>query len=248
VLANAAAGAVYTASARVRSETPGGQVCLAVREWNPAGTAIVGTSKTCLTLIADWQQLPTVSHTVAATGAMLELLVWQSNAPAGASFDLDAVSLHGPYDSGLLANGSFEGGSTAGWRAWNSTLTNVAGSIGADAVRAARNGSPSYGLMTSPHPVAGASAGAVYTASARLRGETPGGQACVALREWNAAGTVILASSKSCLILTSGWQQLPTASHTVTTAGSGVELLVWQSNAAAGASFDVDGVSVRLTG
>jgi hypothetical protein len=85
------AGAVYAGGGSIRSATPGKQVCLVLREKKPDGTLVYKTG--CLTSTTSWQALPTVTHTAAANGSLLDFYVYQSGAVTGDTFELDGLTL-----------------------------------------------------------------------------------------------------------------------------------------------------------
>ena len=87
-----ATGSRYRAQAQVRSETPGRRVCLVLREWSSASTAlpVVGS---CVTASRSWQPFPPLEYTTQQSGGSLELYVEQGGAAAGDSLDLDDVTL-----------------------------------------------------------------------------------------------------------------------------------------------------------
>jgi parallel beta-helix repeat protein len=81
----------YTASMWVRADTPGAQLKLKIREYK--GATLVGQPLTMLTLTTTWQ-LVTVTYSPVAPGqSTLDLTAYVSNAPAGASFYADDVSI-----------------------------------------------------------------------------------------------------------------------------------------------------------
>ena len=91
VVNSAEAGSVWFARAKVRSDKPGGRVCLILRERDSAG--VVGNDQHCLTTTSSWQEFTDVRHTVVKSGDQLEIVVSQSNGDPGDSFDLDAVEM-----------------------------------------------------------------------------------------------------------------------------------------------------------
>src|SRR3954454_14154588 len=85
------AGSICFARAKVRSDKPGGKVCLILRERDSAG--VVGNDQHCMTTKTAWQQFDDVRHTVAKSGDQLEVIVSQSSGNPGDSFDFDAVEM-----------------------------------------------------------------------------------------------------------------------------------------------------------
>jgi PKD repeat protein len=85
------AAGTYTASMWVRADTPGGLVKLRFREY--AGTTLVGTGTSQLTLSSSWQQV-TLAYTPSAPGAStLDLNAYVSAAPPGTCFSADDVAV-----------------------------------------------------------------------------------------------------------------------------------------------------------
>ena len=106
------AGVVYTANGVVRSDTPGENVCLMLKELTSGGTLVL-TSNLCTLTGSLWAPLPQVTLTAQNNGDRIAFLVKRtSGAVAGESFEVDDLS--------LVASG---GGSTA-----PSTPTNVSAS------------------------------------------------------------------------------------------------------------------------
>jgi hypothetical protein len=155
------------------------------------------------------------------------------------------VTVAAPDTPNLLPNGGFES-SLTGWWGYRATLSRVAGGAeGAWSARARWNGAgSSYSMMTDPKPVGPTPAGARYTGSAWVRSETPGRTVCLRMREFNASGGVMAASTAGCLVTTATWQKLPDARLTAA-GGASLDLYLYGEGPVAGDSFDVD--AVRLT-
>lgn len=85
-------GTTYVAGGWSRSATPGRQLCLRIREWSSAGSAL-GFSSTCVTSTSTWQEFPALSYTTQGAGGSVEVFVIQNGAVAGNSFEVDALSL-----------------------------------------------------------------------------------------------------------------------------------------------------------
>jgi len=80
----------YTTSIWARSNTPGGVLKMRVREY--MGGSRQGTVTETLALTNSWQQL-TANYTPVVSGSSLDFEVYSTNAPAGASFQLDDASI-----------------------------------------------------------------------------------------------------------------------------------------------------------
>ena len=90
---NTSAGVVYTANGLVRSDTPGNSVCLRVKEFTSAGTAVL-TRQACVLTSSQWAPLPQVTLTAQHDGDQVAFIVIRtSGALAGESFEVDELSL-----------------------------------------------------------------------------------------------------------------------------------------------------------
>jgi parallel beta-helix repeat protein len=81
----------YTLSAWVRADTAGATIKLKVREY--VGTTNVGSSSTSIVVGTTWQKIQLTYVPVSAGSSTLDLNVYQSSAPVGASFFVDDVSI-----------------------------------------------------------------------------------------------------------------------------------------------------------
>ena len=87
------AGSVYTATGVVRSDTPGKNVCLTLKEVTSGGTLVL-TSDACVVAGSQWAPLPLASLTAKNDGDLITFLVRRpSGAASGESFEVDALSL-----------------------------------------------------------------------------------------------------------------------------------------------------------
>jgi hypothetical protein len=89
---NGTAGTAYAATAMLRSDTPGKQVCIYLTEYNPSGSQI-GQSKACSTSTSSWTAMNTATRTLTGSGGSLTLAVREASASAGDSFKVDNLSL-----------------------------------------------------------------------------------------------------------------------------------------------------------
>jgi hypothetical protein len=89
----APAGATYAATGRVRSASPGKNVCLIIQEWSPGGGSLVQSSQQCAAATGAWASLPTVGLTVRSDGDELAVRVHQQNGVTGDSFEADTLTL-----------------------------------------------------------------------------------------------------------------------------------------------------------
>ena len=117
------------------------------------------------------------------------------------------------------------------------------GAEGAQAGRVALNSATatSYSLLSDPHPVGTHAAGTRYEARAWIRSERPGKTVCLRLREWSAGAAV--GGAERCKVATGTWERLDAVPYTAV-GGSSIELYAYQSSAAAGDSFDIDGITL----
>jgi hypothetical protein len=79
----------YSAAAWIRSDTPGLQAKLRLREY--VGPTLVGTGTVTVTTTGDWQQIQ-LSYPVVSPGSTLDLNVYQTNQPVGSNFQIDDVT------------------------------------------------------------------------------------------------------------------------------------------------------------
>ncbi len=89
------AGATYTASGMVRSDTPGAKVCLVLFEVAASGGTQVGTAQGCVTAQSGWQPFPSVAYSAQQSGNSIGFRVLQSAGLSGQSFEVDSLSLTG---------------------------------------------------------------------------------------------------------------------------------------------------------
>jgi hypothetical protein len=159
--------------------------------------------------------------------------------PATRSWTVAAAA---PPPSNLLANGSFEG-SLAGWAGSTATLALASdGKVGSGAARVARVSGSSFSIVASSKPVSPAVAGAAYVAGGWLRSDTPGRKVCLIVREWTSAGSLV-GSRSSCVTSTRSWQQFASNPYVAASNGT-IDLIVTESGASAGDSFEVDGLTL----
>ena len=86
------AGTVYTANGVVRSDAPGKQVCVVLRELTSGGT-LVGTNSACSKTTSQWSPLAQVTLTAQSSGDEIGFVLRQSSAVAGDSFEVDTLAL-----------------------------------------------------------------------------------------------------------------------------------------------------------
>ena len=79
----------YSATAWIRSDTPGLQVKLRFREY--VGSTLVGTGTATATTTGDWQQIQ-LSYLVTSPGSTLDLNVYQTSQPVGSNIQIDDVT------------------------------------------------------------------------------------------------------------------------------------------------------------
>jgi hypothetical protein len=95
---NTVVGTPYSATGWLRSDKPGKQICLTLREWS-AANVVVASAASCLVTTGTWQQFPPAAYTIKQAGGTLEYFAVQQDGAAGDSFELDAMSLTGPPDT-----------------------------------------------------------------------------------------------------------------------------------------------------
>lgn len=142
-----------------------------------------------------------------------------------------------------LTNGSFES-STAGWTSWNGTVSLASdGTVGTHAAKVSVNaGATAYSFYPTTRPITTTTSGHAYAATGWIRSDTPGKTVCLYIREFSSTGAQT--DHSSCTKTTTAWAHFPENDYT--TAGSGGQLTVFvqESGAAAGDSFEVDGLSL----
>jgi chitodextrinase len=99
-VSSAVAGSLTSATAWVRSDTPGKRLCMKIQEYNSSGS-VVGTGASCVTSATSWTQLA-AQYTVQASGDSVALILVQSAAASGDRFSVDDVGLDvtTPTDAG----------------------------------------------------------------------------------------------------------------------------------------------------
>jgi hypothetical protein len=153
-----------------------------------------------------------------------------------------------PTETQWFGNGSFESG-TAGWGATWATLGIVGdGNVGPSAAKITLTATPQeYWLYASTRPVLSTVAGTTYTVTGYARSDTPGKTVCMRIREYtDNTSTTKLGEVTSCLTTTSAWQSFASLPYTAKGSGGTLAFQVYgaASTAAAGDSFEVDGLSM----
>jgi phosphatidylinositol-3-phosphatase len=153
-----------------------------------------------------------------------------------------------PAATNLIANGGFEGsgaGSLSGWAASGGKLSLVAGSGGGHGARAtpASGASQTY-AYTSSKPAKSIAAGTAYTLAGSVRSDRAGTSVCLKLKEVPSGGTKTVGSAQQCMTTTSAWRQFPAVAYTAKTSGDSLTVNVVESSPAAGATFDIDDLSL----
>ncbi len=153
-----------------------------------------------------------------------------------------------PAATNLIANGGFEGsggGSLSGWAASGGTLSLVAGQGGGHAARA----TPASGVKqtyayTSAKPAKSIVAETAYSLVGWVRSDHPGASVCLKLKEVPSGGTSTVGSAQRCVTVTSAWQQFPAVAYAAKTSGDSLTVNVVEGSPAAGATFDIDDLSL----
>ena len=91
-MSSTTAGVAYTAGGWIRSDRAGRTVCLAVRELT-AGGSLVSSRSSCAASTLGWKQFAANRYVAARNGDSLDVLVTQSGATAGDSFEVDGLTL-----------------------------------------------------------------------------------------------------------------------------------------------------------
>jgi hypothetical protein len=144
----------------------------------------------------------------------------------------------------LLPNGTFDGGTTSGWKAVNASL-GVA-SPGADgstyAAKVTRTAGTSYSMYAYPKPVTGAAAATQVQGSGEVLGIS-GRPLCLMLQEYTPGGSLVQ-TVKGCVTGSGAWHILPTVPQTDKTGGDSVGFRIRQAKAVTGDSFRADSLSL----
>ncbi|HEU0023678.1 MAG TPA: DNRLRE domain-containing protein [Thermoleophilaceae bacterium] len=165
--------------------------------------------------------------------------------PASRSWWADALLQNGNFETPLAGWATQGGGyAVAGWKSSIGALSTVNGGIaGAKAGRVTASAAGSLATNASPWPINSTKAGTVYTAQGSVRSETPGKTVCLRLREYYEGAQV--GSAQQCVATMASWRQFATVQYTTARNGSELDFLVYQTTtAAAGDSFDLDGLSL----
>jgi hypothetical protein len=149
------------------------------------------------------------------------------------------------WAANMLPNGTFDGGTTSGWKGTNATLSVVSpGANGtSDAVNVKlSNTSTSYAIYASPKPATGVAAGTQLQGTGQVLGVS-GKSICLMLQEYTSGGSLVQTQSK-CVTANGGWQAIGPATLTAKNAGDSVGFRVRQTGAVAGNSFQADSLSL----
>jgi hypothetical protein len=171
----------------------------------------------------------------AAAAAVFSLVVaGMAMAPASAA-----------WAANMLPNGTFDGGTSSGWKGTNATLSVV--SPGADGTSGAANvklsnTSTSYAIYASPKPATGVAAGTQLQGTGEVLGVS-GKSICLILQEYTSGGSLVQTQSK-CVTASGGWQGIGPAALTAKNSGDSVGFRIRQTGAVAGNSFRADSLSL----
>jgi len=147
--------------------------------------------------------------------------------------------------SNLLPNGTFDGGSTSGWRATNATLSVTSPGFGGTAHAAKltlSKSTTSYNMFANPVPVTSVPAGEQFTGTGEVLGVS-GRSVCLILREISPGGSVVQ-TVQQCVTAAGSWQAIGPATLTDQTAGDSVGYVISQTGARTGDSFEADSLSL----
>lgn len=145
----------------------------------------------------------------------------------------------------LLPNGTFDGGSTSGWKGTNATLSVVSPGFGGtgDAAKVTLSkATTSYSIYAQPKPATNVAQGSQLQGTAEVLGVS-GKYTCLLLQEVKPAGGVVQ-TAKQCVKATGSWQAIGPVTLTDKTTGDSVGFLIQQTGAVAGNSFQADNLSL----
>ncbi|MGH2470153.1 MAG: hypothetical protein ACRDGF_08765, partial [Chloroflexota bacterium] len=145
----------------------------------------------------------------------------------------------------LLPNGTFDGGSTSGWKGTNATLSVVSPGFGGagDAAKVKLSkAAKSYSMYAQPKPATNVAQGSQLQGTAEVLGVS-GKSTCLLIQEVKPAGGVVQ-TAKQCVKATGSWQAIGPVTLTGKTTGDSVGFLLQQTGAVAGNSFQADNLSL----
>lgn len=145
----------------------------------------------------------------------------------------------------LLPNGTFDGGSTSGWKGTNATLSVVSPGFGGtgDAAKVTLSkATTSYSIYAQPKPATNVAQGSQLQGTAEVLGVS-GKYTCLLLQEVKPACGVVQ-TAKQCVKATGSWQAIGPVTLTDKTTGDSVGFLIQQTGAVAGNSFQADNLSL----
>ncbi len=148
-------------------------------------------------------------------------------------------------DAQLLPNGTFDGGTTSGWKGSNASLSVVSPGFGGTNYAAKvklSNTSKSYAIYASPKPVTNVAQGAQLQGTGEVLG-TSGRSLCLMLQEYASGGSLVQ-TQKQCVTATGAWQPIGPTNLTVKTSGDSVGFRIRQTGAVAGDSFQADSLAL----
>jgi hypothetical protein len=146
----------------------------------------------------------------------------------------------------LLSNGTFDSGSTSGWKSSGGSLTVTQPGYGGTpyAAKITYNGtSTSYNLWADPKPVTSATAGEQLQANGYVLG-VAGRYLCLQLLEHSSASGSVVQSAQACLNASGGWQPIGPVNLTVKNAGDWVGYVIHQTGTQSGDYFQADSLSL----
>ncbi len=145
----------------------------------------------------------------------------------------------------LLPNGTFDGGTTSGWKGTNAALSVVSPGFGGtgDAAKVALSkAATSYSMYATPKPATNVAQGTQLQGTAEVLGVS-GKYTCLVVQEVKPAGGVRI-SAKQCVKATGSWQAIGPVTLTDTTTGDSAGFMIQQTGAVAGNSFQADSLTL----
>lgn len=146
----------------------------------------------------------------------------------------------------LLPNGTFDGGTTSGWKGTNSKLSVVSPGFGGSgsAAKVTLSTGTSYSIYAAPKPATNVAQGSQLQGTGEVLGVS-GKSLCLLLLEYTSGGSLVQ-TVKQCVTANGSWQAIGPATLTDKNAGDSVGFQIRQTGAVAGNSFEAD--SLSLTG
>ena len=144
----------------------------------------------------------------------------------------------------LLPNGTFDGGTTSGWKGTNSKLSVVSPGFGGSgsAAKVTLSTGTSYSIYAAPKPATNVAQGSQLQGTGEVLGVS-GKSLCLLLLEYTSGGSLVQ-TVKQCVTANGSWQAIGPATLTDKNAGDSVGFQIRQTGAVAANSLEADSLSL----